>query len=81
MDIEWAFDGELQELFIVQARPETVQARKSATVLEDYVMMEKGNVLCQGAAVGAKIGAGRAHFIKDATQISNLKKAKFWLPT
>lgn len=76
MDIEWAFDGELQELFIVQARPETVQARKSATVLEDYVMMEKGNVLCQGAAVGAKIGAGRAHFIKDATQISEFEKGE-----
>ncbi len=76
MDIEWAFDGERQELFIVQARPETVQARKSATVLEEFVMLEKGKVLCQGAAVGAKIGAGKAHFIKDATQISEFQKGE-----
>ncbi len=76
MDIEWAFDGEKDELFIVQARPETVQARKSATILEEFVMMEKGTVLCQGAAVGAKIGAGKAHFIKDATQLSEFNKGE-----
>src|SRR6185436_15063794 len=77
MDIEWAYDGDRDELFIVQARPETVQARKSSTVLEEYVMEEKnGKVLCQGAAVGAKIGAGKAHFIKDASQISEFKKGE-----
>jgi pyruvate,water dikinase len=73
MDIEWAYDGELKELFIVQARPETVQARKDAAVLEEFVLLEKGKVLCQGAAVGAKIGQGSVHFIKDASQISEFK--------
>lgn len=77
MDIEWAFDGEREELFIVQARPETVQARKSATMLEEFSMEEKnGKVLVTGAAVGAKIGQGKAHFIKDATQISEFQKGE-----
>jgi pyruvate,water dikinase len=73
MDIEWAYDGETKKLFIVQARPETVQARRDVNVLEEYVLLETGKVLCQGAAVGAKIGQGKAHFIKDASQISEFK--------
>ncbi len=76
MDIEWAYDGDMKELFIVQARPETVQARKDNNVLEEFVMEEKGKVLVQGAAVGAKIGAGKAHYIKDATQLSDFKKGE-----
>lgn len=77
MDIEWAFDGVQKELFIVQARPETVQARKDIKVLEEFVMEDKnGRVLCQGAAVGAKIGQGKAHYIKDATQLSDFKKGE-----
>jgi len=77
MDIEWAFDGDRQELFIVQARPETVQARKSSTMLEEFSMIDKnGKILVTGAAVGAKIGQGKAHFIKDATQISEFKKGE-----
>jgi pyruvate,water dikinase len=73
MDIEWAFDGQLNQLYIVQARPETVQARRDINVLEEYSMVETGKVLCQGAAVGSKIGGGKAHFIKDATQISEFR--------
>lgn len=73
MDIEWAYDGQTKKLFIVQARPETVQARRDVNVLEEYVLLETGKVLCQGAAVGAKIGQGKAHFIKDASQISEFK--------
>ncbi len=76
MDIEWAFDGESQELFVVQARPETVQARKTGKVLEEYVMQEKGKILIQGAAVGAKIGAGKAHYIKEAAELSDFKKGE-----
>jgi pyruvate,water dikinase len=77
MDIEWAFDGLDKSLYIVQARPETVQARKDVKVLEEFVMEEKnGKVICKGAAVGAKIGAGKAHYIKDATQLSEFKKGE-----
>ncbi|MGE5297988.1 MAG: phosphoenolpyruvate synthase [Acidobacteriaceae bacterium] len=76
MDIEWAYDGTTKQLFIVQARPETVQARKDANVIEEYVLLEKGKVLAQGAAVGAKIGQGKAHFIKDASQISEFRQGE-----
>ncbi len=73
MDIEWAFDGVTKEMFIVQARPETVQARRDVRVLEEFVMEERGKVLVQGTAVGAKIGAGKARYIKDATQLDEFK--------
>ena len=76
MDIEWAFDGDDKSLYIVQARPETVQARKDINVLEEFVMEEKGKVICQGASVGAKIGQGKAHYIKDATQLSEFQKGE-----
>ncbi len=77
MDIEWAYDGTTKELFIVQARPETVQARKDGTILEEYVLLEKGKVvLTHGAAVGAKIGQGKAHYIKDASQISEFNQGE-----
>ena len=62
--------------YIVQARPETVQARKDVKVLEEYVIENKGKVICQGAAVGAKIGQGKAHYIKSATQISEFQKGE-----
>lgn len=73
MDIEWAYDSATQKLFIVQARPETVEAAKSGAVLEEYHLVEKGKVLAEGAAVGAKIGQGKARYIKDASQITQFK--------
>ncbi len=76
MDIEWAYDGVTKELFIVQARPETVQARKEGNVLEEFVMEEKGNIIAQGAAVGAKIGQGKARYIRNAGQLSEFKKGE-----
>lgn len=76
MDIEWALDGENNQLYIVQARPETVQVKKDLTVIEEFVMQDKGKVLCQGAAVGKKIGQGKAHLIKDATQISDFRQGE-----
>lgn len=76
MDMEWAFDGMTKELFIVQARPETVEARKNVNVLEEFVIQDKGKVICQGAAVGAKIGQGKVRYIKDATKLSEFKKGE-----
>lgn len=76
MDIEWAYDNEENKLYIVQARPETVQARKDATVLEEYILEEEGKLLTHGAAVGAKIGSGIAHFIKDPSQLSEFKQGE-----
>ncbi|MGP9820268.1 phosphoenolpyruvate synthase [Salinarimonas sp. NSM] len=59
MDMEWAKDGETGELFIVQARPETVQSRREAGQLKSYALKSKGKLLVEGLAVGDAIGAGR----------------------
>lgn len=74
MDMEWAKDGKTDELFIVQARPETVQSQKNANVIYEYSLEEKGKVLCQGRSVGEKIGQGKANVIKDVKDISKFKK-------
>jgi len=74
MDMEWAKDGKSGELFIVQARPETVQSRKDLSMLEEYVLLEKGKVLTSGAPVGAKIGSGKASVIMNAEQIKQFRK-------
>ncbi len=76
MDIEWAKDGKTGGLFIVQARPETVHSQKDVTKLETYVLEEKGNVLAQGEAVGAKIGQGEVNVIESAENIDQFKKGQ-----
>lgn len=76
MDIEWAYDGEENKLYIVQARPETVQAKRDLNVLEEYILLEKGNLITHGAAVGRKIGHGKARFIKDPSQLSEFQKGE-----
>ena len=76
MDIEWAKDGNTQELYIVQARPETVHSRKSAAIMTTYVLDEKGKVLAEGEAVGSKIGQGTANIIHDAKDISKFQKGQ-----
>jgi pyruvate, water dikinase len=65
MDIEWAKDGETGELFIVQARPETVQSQKSANILRTYKLQSTGNILTVGRAVGEMVGQGKARIIFD----------------
>ncbi len=81
MDIEWAKDGDGKEvgtgkLFIVQARPETVHSQKDADAYETYILKESGKILATGNAVGAKIGQGTAHVIKDVKEITNFKKGE-----
>jgi pyruvate,water dikinase len=63
MDMEWAKDGTTGELFMVQARPETVQARRSSTTFRTYRLRQPGRVLAAGAAIGDAItqGAGLRH--------------------
>jgi pyruvate,water dikinase len=63
MDLEWAKDGITGELFIVQARPETVQSRKDLDVIETYKLAKRGKILASGRGVGAKIATGRVHVI------------------
>ncbi|MBU1036874.1 phosphoenolpyruvate synthase [Patescibacteria group bacterium] len=74
MDMEWAKDGRDNQLYLVQARPETVEALKDPNVIEDYILQKKGKVLCQGAAVGKKIGQGQVNVIKDVSQMVKFKE-------
>jgi len=76
MDIEWGKDGITQELFILQARPETVKSQREMNVLETYVLKEKGRVLVQGKSVGEKIGAGPINVIASAREIERFKKGE-----
>jgi len=63
MDIEWAKDGLNQQLYIVQARPETVQKKKSKKVRAVFSLKEKGNIITTGIALGDKIASGKARII------------------
>ena len=76
MDMEWAKDGQTDELFIVQARPETVQSQKDKNVLEQYVLKSRGKVLIEGEAIGEKIGTGIARVIRDASKIGDFRKGE-----
>jgi pyruvate,water dikinase len=76
MDIEWAKDGQTKELFIVQARPETVHSQKDMATMKTYVLDEKGNLLAEGEAVGSKIGQGQVNIIEEAKDISQFKKGQ-----
>ncbi len=73
MDIEWALDGESKKIYIVQARPETVQSRENTNVIERYQLNEKGNLLISGAAIGQKIGAGKAKVIERLEDMDDLQ--------
>ncbi|VVB59392.1 putative phosphoenolpyruvate synthase [uncultured archaeon] len=76
MDIEWAKDGQTKELFIVQARPETVHSQKDLATMKTYVLDEKGKLLAEGEAVGSKIGQGQVNVIDEAKDISQFKKGQ-----
>ncbi|MDH4568329.1 phosphoenolpyruvate synthase [Pseudomonas sp. BN414] len=73
MDIEWAKDGDDGKLYIVQARPETVKSRSSATVMERYLLKEKGKVLVEGRAIGQRIGAGQVRVIHDVSEMDKVQ--------
>jgi len=75
MDMEWAKDGVTGDLYIVQARPETVQSQKDFSILEDYRLIGKRTkLLCSGAPVGTKIASGTANVIHHAEDINKFKK-------
>jgi len=73
MDLEWAKDGNTGELFIVQARPETVQSQKNPGVLETYRLGQRSAVLASGRSVGGKIATGRVRVIKSAQFIDRFE--------
>ncbi len=69
MDMEWARDGETGELYIVQARPETVQSRASATGFRSYSVAAKGPVLTEGLSVGEAVALGEVCLLNSAAEI------------
>ena len=73
MDIEWAKDGQTGELFIVQARPETVESRKDVNLIELYRLKSRGRVLVTGRSVGAKIAHGKVRVIKAAQHLDEFR--------
>ncbi|MBV1904735.1 MAG: phosphoenolpyruvate synthase [Pseudomonadales bacterium] len=68
MDIEWAKDGQSGELFIVQARPETIESQKNKDILTNYKLTRKSEVLLTGASVGRAISSGQAYYLSDPTK-------------
>ncbi|HEY4499400.1 MAG TPA: phosphoenolpyruvate synthase [Candidatus Paceibacterota bacterium] len=76
MDTEWAKDGKTGELFIVQARPETVRAMEDKNVYKEYVLKQKGKELVKGTAVGTKIASGPVRIIHDVKHIGEFKKGE-----
>lgn len=73
MDLEWAKDGKTGELYIVQARPETVQSRKNPNIVEEYTLLEKSTILTRGKSVGNKIASGKVRIVKDPKNIAQFK--------
>ncbi|MGO9580636.1 MAG: phosphoenolpyruvate synthase [Desulfobaccales bacterium] len=73
MDVEWAKDGLTGELYIVQARPETVQSQRNTQVLETYHLGKKSPVLASGKSVGEKIASGKTCLISDVGHLSSFK--------
>lgn len=76
MDIEWAKDGKTGELFIVQARPETVQALRNNNELVQYVLNKRSERLLKGKSVGERICAGPVRVIEDAKDLALLKEGE-----
>ena len=75
MDIEWAKDGIDGKLYVVQARPETVQSR-SGKIIDRYELLDEGKVLAEGRSIGQKIGAGKTRVITSADQMEFLQEGE-----
>lgn len=69
MDIEWAKDGVTGKLYIVQARPETVQSGKDQGLMRTYKLKKTGRVLAEGLSIGSSIGKGRVRLVKDVHEL------------
>ncbi|MBN0987868.1 phosphoenolpyruvate synthase [Amphritea pacifica] len=73
MDIEWAKDGDDGELYIVQARPETVKSRDKNAVIERYLLTETGNVLLEGRSIGHRIGSGPVRIVESLSDMDKIQ--------
>lgn len=73
MDIEWAKDGLNGQLYILQARPETVKSRDNKQILERYTLQKKSEILAEGRSIGQRIGQGKARIIKDVSEMDRVQ--------
>ncbi|WP_421836137.1 phosphoenolpyruvate synthase [Neptunomonas phycophila] len=73
MDIEWAKDGDDGELYVVQARPETVRSRDNTNVMERYLLKEKGKVLIEGRSIGHRIGSGPVRLVSSINEMEKVQ--------
>ncbi len=73
MDIEWAKDGITREMFIIQARPETVHSQKNPLLVKEYKLLNKGKALTEGDAIGSKIATGIARILKSPADSGKLQ--------
>ncbi len=76
MDVEWAKDGQTGKLFIVQARPETIHRGEEKKSFIEYKIKSKAKVLCEGVAIGQKVGQGKANVIHDIKGIGRFKEGE-----
>ncbi len=74
MDIEWAKDGDDQQLYVVQARPETVKSRASKNVMERYLLKETGKVAVEGRSIGHRIGSGKVRILRDIDEMDQVQE-------
>ncbi|HPD08067.1 MAG TPA: phosphoenolpyruvate synthase, partial [bacterium] len=73
MDMEWALDGQDGQLYMVQARPETVNSQRDYNILEEYTIKKRGKVLVEGRSVGSRVGAGIVNRIINVKDINKFK--------
>lgn len=73
MDIEWAKDGDDGEIYIVQARPETVKSRENVGTMERYLLKQKGTVICEGRSIGQRIGSGRVRIVTSIKEMDKVQ--------
>lgn len=74
MDVEWAKDGNDGRIYIVQARPETVQSRSKKNVRETFVLKQKGELISVGRAIGSKIGQGKVRLLNSLDQMNKFQE-------
>jgi len=76
VDVEWAKDGDTGKLYIVQARPETVASRKKQSMKEEYKLLERGDVVTEGRAVGNKIGSGKVRILSNVDEMASFQEGE-----
>lgn len=75
MDIEWAKDGDTGQIFIVQARPETVKSQQTSNVMERYLIDSTGaKVLCEGRSIGQRIGSGKVRVVDNLNEMDKVEE-------